>query len=44
METARRNTKNIGFNDAEYAEIVKAAAKAGLYPRQLILLKIREAK
>lgn len=37
----RRNTKNIGFNAEEYKEVVKAAKKAGMYPRQYIMYKIR---
>lgn len=40
-KVVRRNTKSIGFNDAEYAEIKQAAEKEGLFPRQLILIKIR---
>lgn len=37
----RRNTKSIGFSDAEYAEINKAAVKAGLFPRVYLLQKHR---
>jgi hypothetical protein len=40
-QAAKRNTKAIGFNEAEYAEIVKHANAVGLIPRQYIMLKIR---
>lgn len=41
---ARRNTRAIGFNDAEYQLIVDKALAAGLYPRQFIMLKVKEGK
>jgi hypothetical protein len=37
----RRNKKNIGFSEEERAEIAKKAKKAGLYPRQYIMLLVR---
>lgn len=43
-EKKRRNTKMIGFNDEEYAEIVAKAKKFGLFPRQMIMFKIRRGK
>lgn len=39
----RRNTKGIWFNEEEYAEIAKEAKRLGVYPRQVIMLKIRGA-
>lgn len=41
---SKRNTHAIGFNDAEYKLIVDKAAVAGLYPRQFIMMKIKEGK
>lgn len=40
----KRNTHHIGFNDAEFNLIVSKALEAGLYPRQFIMQKIKEAK
>lgn len=40
----RRNTKNIGFSETEYAEIVVKAKKSGLLPRQQIMFDIRRKK
>lgn len=37
----KRNTKGIWFNEEEYAEIQAQAKKMGLFPRQLIMLKIK---
>lgn len=42
--TKKRNTHAIGFNDEEYKLIVTKATAAGLYPRQYIILKIKESK
>lgn len=36
----RRNTKNIGFNEAEYETIKKLAKDKGLLPRQFIMLQV----
>lgn len=41
MNIKRRNTKGIWFSEKEYAEIQAEAKKVGLYPRQLIMLKIK---
>lgn len=38
----RRNTKNVGFSEDEYKEIVAKAKKKGIYPRQYIMLLVRE--
>lgn len=40
----RRNTKAIWFNEEEYKAIVKGSKQMGIYPRQFIMLKIRELK
>lgn len=40
MPTRRRNTKGIWFSEEEYALIQTEAKKAGLYPRQLIMLRV----
>lgn len=40
----RRNSKTIGFSEDEYAAIIKAAEKASLYPRQLIMNLIRKRR
>lgn len=37
----RRNTKSVGFSEAEYAEIDKAAKKVGMFPRVYLLQKHR---
>lgn len=37
-----RNTKAIWFNEAEYQTIKQQAKAKGLYPRQLIMLKVTE--
>jgi hypothetical protein len=38
----RRNTKGVWFSEAEYTEIVAEAKRLGLYPRQMIMLKIKK--
>lgn len=40
-EPKRRNTKMIGFSEKEYKEIITRARRDNLYPRQLIMLLIR---
>lgn len=40
----KRNTHAIGFNDEEYAIIADKAKKAGLYPRQYIVMKAKADK
>lgn len=37
----RRNTRTIGFNDAEYAEVLKAARKASMPTRAYVLWLVR---
>lgn len=37
----KRNTHLIGFNDEEFDIIQKKAQAQGLYPRQLIMLKVK---
>lgn len=37
----RRNTKGVWFSEEEYSEIVAEAKRLGLYPRQMIMIKVR---
>lgn len=41
MPTKRRNTKAVWFSEEEYQEILAAAQPLGVFPRQIIMIKIR---
>lgn len=40
----KRNTHAIGFNNEEYDLLVDKARKAGLYPRQYIMMRAKADK
>lgn len=42
MTSKRRNTKGVWFSEEEYAAIQAEAKRLGLYPRQMIMLKVKK--
>lgn len=42
LKPDRRNKHYIGFDDSEWKEINSGAGKLGLYPRQYVMLKVKQ--